>query len=458
MLDWKQLMAQWSTELMTTDLGHEVDVKAGARNWLGGSPAAPESIVELETRLGIPLPPSYRAFLEISDGWGRLDSFIGRLRPAAEVDWFLRENESWCDAFSEQRHKVDASYLAYTDDGIETELCGTHLKHLVQVSDVEDGVIVLNPRIQSDDGEWEAWFFANWVPGARRYASFAHLMLSTFRLFRDVEKLTSTGFEIPTVPIPAPAEFKHTKAAQRKPRSKASTASRMADSWDELVQRLAADIDRPDRKLLRSLEGKLAGRPSAKRNAALTERLSDIFRRSQNAQVRALCVAGITELAPDGDPPPVLRDAYEDEDISVMLTAAYSHHWFRQPDAVELFCRLVNREMHPSWRESIFHMLGGLRDATAIPTLEKFLLDTTNTFDQTFNSVGVALGQIGAASFDVLSRAATHADRRVRLAATVGLDVCGDPRAWPLLDRLADDPDPAIATRAKHRIGWSLFK
>ena len=29
---------------------------------------------------------------------------------------------------------------------------------------------LLNPEIRTADGEWEAWVFANWFPGARRDA------------------------------------------------------------------------------------------------------------------------------------------------------------------------------------------------------------------------------------------------------------------------------------------------
>ena len=36
----------------------------------------------------------------------------------------------------------------------------------------ESEMVLLNPRIISGNGEWETIFFANWVPGNRRYRSF----------------------------------------------------------------------------------------------------------------------------------------------------------------------------------------------------------------------------------------------------------------------------------------------
>ena len=35
---------------------------------------------------------------------------------------------------------------------------------------------LLNPQVTSADGEWEAFFFAHWVPGVRRFPSFGALM------------------------------------------------------------------------------------------------------------------------------------------------------------------------------------------------------------------------------------------------------------------------------------------
>ena len=41
---------------------------------------------------------------------------------------------------------------------------------------VDERVLLINPAAMYQGGEWEAWDFANWYPGAYRYASFAHLV------------------------------------------------------------------------------------------------------------------------------------------------------------------------------------------------------------------------------------------------------------------------------------------
>lgn len=458
MVDWKTIMLHWSSELMTTDLLDPDERTNSSPDWLGYPPASTSTIADLESRLGLKLPPSYRAFLEVTNGWGRLDSFIGRLRPASEVDWFVRENEQWAEVYADTKSKVDDDYLTYNDAGMELSLCGAHARYVVQVADVGDGVMLLNPLIQSQDGEWEAWFFAHWVPGARRYPSFAHLMLATYRSMRLVNKVGSENFPIPTLPILSPSEFTHLKPAKLKLRGKEQRLSKKTSTLEELIEKLNADPDHPDKKLIRALAGKLKGRPRGKRDAVLTLTLSEIFLRAGDPDARSFCIQAITEFAPDGPPPPVLRQAYEDLDVGVMLSAVYSHHYFPQPDAVSLFSQLIRRDIHPIFKENMIGMLGELGDEAAIPALKALLLDTSNTFDQSFGSVGLALGHIGGASFELLKAAASHSDRRVRLAAAIGLDFCGDTRASEILGRLEADPDQAVATRAKQRLGRGWLK
>jgi hypothetical protein len=46
----------------------------------------------------------------------------------------------------------------------------------------DSAVYLLNPQVVSEDGEWDAWFFANWLPGATRYRSFAEMILKEYEL------------------------------------------------------------------------------------------------------------------------------------------------------------------------------------------------------------------------------------------------------------------------------------
>jgi Tfp pilus assembly protein PilN len=124
--------------------------------WLGEAPASEQQIAALEGRLVRALPTSYRSFLATSNGFQQQSPFIHRLYGVDEVDWFGVRNKGWAEAYRE-------TYA--------------NLASCLQISDVGDSaVVLLNPDAVSPDGEWQAYFFANWIPGARRYRGFRELM------------------------------------------------------------------------------------------------------------------------------------------------------------------------------------------------------------------------------------------------------------------------------------------
>ena len=187
---------------MQSSLAANLDPRPSSTNWLGFKPATKRKIRDLERRLGVTLPPSYKDFLQVSNGWLRTTPFIGRIRPAEEVDWFRVENRQWVEVYSESgSEKPDDEYYAYSSEGAPDHRA-EHMACLLQISDVDDGVYLLNPAAVTPDGEWEAWFFANWVPGAQRFPSFAHLMLSEYRSFAKLEKIDFAGVRLPTLDVP----------------------------------------------------------------------------------------------------------------------------------------------------------------------------------------------------------------------------------------------------------------
>ena len=61
-----------------------------------------------------------------------------------------------------------------------------YLESALEISDIGDSAIfLLNPKVLTPDGEWEAWFFGNWLPGANRYRSFAELMEDEYHSFHE---------------------------------------------------------------------------------------------------------------------------------------------------------------------------------------------------------------------------------------------------------------------------------
>ena len=83
----------------------------------------------------------------------------------------------------------DEEYLIYGEHQSGPAYRAEYLLSALQISDVGDSAVyLLNPEIRTDEGEWEAWFFATWIPGARRYRSFWEMMKAEYHAYLELRK------------------------------------------------------------------------------------------------------------------------------------------------------------------------------------------------------------------------------------------------------------------------------
>ena len=175
--DWRAFLEQFSRDLLADERIRDglpdAVIESG---WMGFEPASVAQIVALETRLGVRLPPSYRTFLGVTNGWRATGPFIHRLWSTDDVTWFRERHQDWIDAYVEPwREMIQDLNGEELDDRENPE----HLQTALELSDVGDSAIyLLIPGRVTSEGEWEAWDFANWHPGAVRHPSFAELMQS----------------------------------------------------------------------------------------------------------------------------------------------------------------------------------------------------------------------------------------------------------------------------------------
>lgn len=178
--EWQAFLAQWSAALLRDpQVVANVPLDVIRSGWLGFPGATAAQVTGLEARLGAPLPPSYRTFLTVSNGWCHTTGFIYRLWSTEEVEWFAVSHQDWVDAYVAPAGPPvpDEDYYVYGEAQSSVTMRPEYLQTALEISDVGDSAIyLLNPRIVTPDGEWEAWFFANWLPGAHRYRSFEALM------------------------------------------------------------------------------------------------------------------------------------------------------------------------------------------------------------------------------------------------------------------------------------------
>jgi hypothetical protein len=381
-----------------------------------------------------------------SNGWQRTTPFINRIRPTQEVNWFGVENEQWVEVYSDSGSTLaDEEYYVYGEDSASDHRA-EHMPSLLQISDVEDGVYLLNPEAVTPDGEWEAWFFANWIPGARRYPSFAHLMQREYESFASLEKIKRARHKLPNLETPGPD-------VPRIPAERLRKKVPKAPSLVELIEKMRSPDEKTRAKAVRTVHGKLKGRFHAQRRPDLVQSMTDLFYTTRDPGVRGACIAAITEIAEDGTKPAPLFDALSDPDPGVVLMGMFALTYFPDNRAAEPLCRFIESGVNALFNEQAMHKLGEIGDERAVPTLLRVLLNTHNPFDQSFGTAGVSLGRCGSRGFDALAAALGHDDARVRLAAVVGLDTSGDPRAAAFLDQMDGDADRQVRERAKVRVG-----
>lgn len=173
--DWDRWLREWNQQLLArfdpqqhnAFLDPRVTAEVIASGWLGYPGASEIPVTALEDRLGASLPPTYRSFLRTSNGFLQPGVIVPRLLPTTEVDWFRVAHQPTIDAWTEGPAEVE---------GFER-----HLGSALQVSAPErvgTAIYLLNPDVVNAEGEWEAFYFARWVPGVHRYSSFRELMLA----------------------------------------------------------------------------------------------------------------------------------------------------------------------------------------------------------------------------------------------------------------------------------------
>jgi hypothetical protein len=188
---WRELLTRWNADLLQTpDLADRLPAEAVAAGWLGYPGATDEQLLRAETRLGASLPRSYREFLKVSNGWRHLGYFHWNLWSAEQIEWFRVRNQDWLDAYTEPWRRggsppvPDDEYFVYGDDQSDVAMRVEYLPSTLEVSDVGDSaILLLNPEVRFPNGEWEAWDFATWHPGANRYRSFWEMMRELYTSF-----------------------------------------------------------------------------------------------------------------------------------------------------------------------------------------------------------------------------------------------------------------------------------
>ncbi|MCK8438250.1 SMI1/KNR4 family protein [Streptomyces sp. D2-8] len=187
--DWRSFLLRWSGEwadsLPDDETRSEDDEAARRARWLGFPPASEERIAAMEERLGRRMPPSYRRFLEVSDGWRHAGGFVWLLAGTEDAHW--HDNESGLADLFEEYLDEDAG----PGERREADLWRRGLQ-----LDVESDAthVLLDPEDVDGDGEWAVYTWASWrAAPPERHANFHAFMRDMHREFHSLRARPGDG-------------------------------------------------------------------------------------------------------------------------------------------------------------------------------------------------------------------------------------------------------------------------
>ncbi|WP_329376648.1 SMI1/KNR4 family protein [Streptomyces sp. NBC_01351] len=176
--NWHEFLGRWQEEWVPrADEDDDEEEDGGETLVRPARPGAGEAaIAAAEERLGRRLPPSYREFLAVSDGW-YVDETAGvyQLGGAADIDWFR------------DPYDMTPLYEESLDDASREEdvlLAGMWRRALRLETDSDMSHALLDPGDSDQDGEWALYLYKGWsgeLP--RRYPSFRAYMEAKYRGF-----------------------------------------------------------------------------------------------------------------------------------------------------------------------------------------------------------------------------------------------------------------------------------
>jgi len=421
--EWSEFLKQFATA-------------AQVKTWPGSPGTSKEKLIATEARLKVTLPPSYRAFLTATNGWAlALPPTLPGLRAVEGIKWFRKEHKDWVDAYqmsNEPLAIMERDYFNYAEPCAEFD--AKHLGQALCITDIgDDAVVLLNPMVVWPDGEWEAWFFANWVPGAIRYRSFADWMRHEF------SELTGQTFahslipgELPTVYLDPPA-----KAERRiRPRERVLVL-------EEVLEKLNSKKDRERIKAAQQL-GILGGDRAV---AALIHALKN----DPVKEVRWRAADSLGTLAPPEAVEPLITAI---DDPLVNSTAIHALKKFSDERSAHCLLKILKDCSY--FAATAAGVLADRQDARALKPLLHFLLSTSSE-EPRVQHIGQIAGRMIANfqedGFAALEPLMTHSDLAVRQRAYVGIgdlaymakDKVTRRKAFELLQRcVATEPNEEL--------------
>ncbi|MBC6111815.1 SMI1/KNR4 family protein [Pedobacter fastidiosus] len=139
--------------------------------WLGNAPASPEEIKQLEEKLQIILPKDYKAFLAITNGFKTPNENIEPSFEKTDQVGFLKD--------------IDPEIIEVWINNDELLDVAIKLSRSIVVGGInEEQYFLLVPPLL-ENGGWEYWKFASWIPGEDPYEGMENYFINALDFLKS---------------------------------------------------------------------------------------------------------------------------------------------------------------------------------------------------------------------------------------------------------------------------------
>ncbi len=478
---WQDFLKTWSSEWLATKEHFPPRVRKSG--WLGNKPATKSQVMQLQSRLGFELPPSYRNFLLVSNGWSRTSDMISKLRSVNQVQWLETDDPQLLDVWAADNTDDAisnfslADYFAYDGRPIFDR---EHFRKSLVIADPVPGdsmIYVLNPMVVASNGEWEAWRFANWIPGAERFPSFELLMRAEHASFHLVRKNRGENVLGPYAGPYSPDQPRH----EAVPIGRAKIKSRRL-TIPELIGELESQNHKTRLAAAKQLFREFRPHQSWDEHPELIEPLTRILASDAEPDVRGAAAAMLGTYGDSSAIPPLLKAIDDPSVMYFVLNALFylcidikdqrvadslvglieqtSDYYIldkvvnilkdlKDPRVASLGLRLLDGELGPKFSDAQQKAIARANpDASSPGEAIQFALDHQTS------SLRFA-GAFAFAEFEnnpapALIARLSHENAQVRTAAVAALrEVAGKgPHLADFVSPLLEDPDPIVQQQA----------
>lgn len=303
----------------------------------------------------------------------------------------------------------------------------------------------------TEDGEWEAWTHAHWIPGAERFPSFAHLMRAqyeAFRMVKDGVAETAKRREVgPYRGVYAPNRPRHA-AEQIYPGKR--RAARLS------IEQLIAQLENPSPKSRKQAANTLFRefKPHDPGNVRphLVKPLARILASKAETDVRTAAAFMLGSYGTADAVPPLIK-ALKDPAVAPAAISALHYLSIDIPDqriADGLLAFLARAPFDPMSTDAAIEVLHHEFEDARLAPIALRLIDDEKIHVRSRMTAAFALADVAGkiAAKELIGRL-SHPSASTRLVAATAVRQTSDRRAIEPLRKLLKDPDKQVRMQAQ---------